>query len=111
LISSIKQQIKATFAPFLFAAPATPTRQKPPKTAPRSGNETRQRDRLSAGSSFWWYRGGGSFMATKPFGNKAWAYTVGRKSVLSKPIHLTFKDEEAGDLYVAISKNCWTRVR
>jgi hypothetical protein len=40
-------------------------------------------------------------MATKRFRNKAWAYTVRRKSVLPKPIHLTFKDEEEGDLYVA----------
>jgi hypothetical protein len=40
-------------------------------------------------------------MATKRFRNNAWAYTVRRKSVLSKPVHLTFKDEEEGDLYVA----------
>ena len=40
-------------------------------------------------------------MATKRFRNNAWAYTVGRKSVLPKPAHLTFKDEEEGDLYVA----------
>ena len=40
-------------------------------------------------------------MATKRFRNNAWAYTVRRKSVLPKPVHLTFKDEEEGDLYVA----------
>lgn len=40
-------------------------------------------------------------MATKRFRNRSWAYTVRCKNLLPKPIYLTFKDEEEGDLYVA----------
>ena len=49
----------------------------------------------------WLRRWGVTVMATKRRRNNAWAYTVRRKNLLPKPIHLTFKDEEEGDLYVA----------
>lgn len=41
-------------------------------------------------------------MATKvQKGPSSWAYTIKRKAILPRPIHLTFNDEAKGDAYVA----------
>lgn len=39
-------------------------------------------------------------MATKVRRGNSWAYTIKRKSLLPKPIYLTFDDEQEGDAYV-----------
>ncbi|NDI85127.1 site-specific integrase [Undibacterium crateris] len=40
-------------------------------------------------------------MATKRQKNKGWEYVIKRKSLLAKPLYLTFADEAEGDSYVA----------
>lgn len=40
-------------------------------------------------------------MATKVKRGKSWSYIIKRKSLLPKPIYLTFDDEREGDAYVA----------
>lgn len=40
-------------------------------------------------------------MATKVKRGASWAYTIKRKSILPKPIYISFEDEAKGDAYVA----------